>query len=137
VEYLFRDNQKKSKKRKKVAKATLSFALDEEGDGEESAGADSSRRSESKEQDDGASSEPAVKKSRLKKNPHVDTSFLPDRDREEAERRERESLRLEWLEKQEQIKMEDIEITYSYWDGTGHRKSVVVSLSIVCKAHSD
>lgn len=137
MEYLFRDDQKKSKKRKKVAKATLSFALDEEGDGEESAGADSSRRSESKEQDDEASSEPAVKKSRLKKNPHVDTSFLPDRDREEAERRERERLRLEWLEKQEEIKKEDIEITYSYWDGTGHRKSVIVSLSIVYDAHLD
>ncbi|KAF8743630.1 hypothetical protein AX14_001688 [Amanita brunnescens Koide BX004] len=120
-----KDEQKKSKKRKKIAKATLSFALDDEGDGEESAGADSSRRSVSKEQDDEASSEPATKKSRLKKNPHVDTSFLPDREREEAERRERERLRLEWLEKQEQIKMEDIEITYSYWDGTGHRKSVI------------
>lgn len=137
MEYLFRDEQKKSKKRKKVAKATLSFALDDEGDGEESAGADSIRRSESKEQDDEVSSEPATKKSRLKKNPHVDTSFLPDREREEAERRERERLRLEWLEKQEQIKKEDIEITYSYWDGTGHRKSVIVSLFVACHLHSN
>ncbi|KIL69898.1 hypothetical protein M378DRAFT_68685 [Amanita muscaria Koide BX008] len=117
-----KDEQKKSKKRKKVAKATLSFALDDEEDGEDG---DASVKSESKEQDDGDSNEPPVKKSKFKKNPHVDTSFLPDREREEAERRERERLRLEWLEKQEQVKKEDIEITYSYWDGTGHRKSVV------------
>jgi hypothetical protein len=29
---------------------------------------------------------------------------LPDREREEAERKEREQLRLEWLQKQEEIK---------------------------------
>lgn len=46
------------------------------------------------------------------------------------ERRERERLRREWLEKQEQLKQEDIEITYSYWDGSGHRKSVVVRSSL-------
>jgi len=58
------------------------------------------------------------------KNPNVDTSFLPDRDREESERREREQLRQEWLQKQEDLKHEEIEIIYSYWDGSGHRKSV-------------
>jgi protein FAM50 len=57
----------------------------------------------------------------------VDTSFLPDREREEEERREREKLRQEWLQQQEKIKDEDIEVTYSYWDGTGHRRSVMVS----------
>ena len=76
------------------------------------------------------SEEPAPKKGKFRKNPNVDTSFLPDRDREEEERRERERLRREWLEKQEQLKQEDIEITYSYWDGSGHRKSVVVSSSL-------
>ena len=60
------------------------------------------------------------------KNPTVDTSFLPDKDREvsvvvcpllavtcavrsllqEAEQKEREHLRQEWLEKQEKIKSE-------------------------------
>ena len=54
------------------------------------------------------------------------TSFLPDREREEAERREREELRQEWLKRQEELKKEEIEITYSYWDGSGHRKSVSV-----------
>jgi len=71
---------------------------------------------------------PVAKRSKLKKNPNVDTSFLPDRDREEAERKERERLRLEWLAKQESVKKEEIEIVYSYWDGSGHRKSVMVSV---------
>lgn len=73
------------------------------------------------------SDSPAQKRSKLKKNPHVDTSFLPDREREEAERKERERLRLEWLTNQENIKQEEIEIVYSFWDGSGHRKSVTVS----------
>jgi len=50
------------------------------------------------------SSQPLKKKPKLGKNPNVDTSFLPDRDREEEERKEREHLRLEWLQKQEEIK---------------------------------
>lgn len=63
----------------------------------------------------------------MSKNPDVDTSFLPDRKREELERVERETLRKEWLAEQERIKAETIEITYSFWDGSGHRKSVEVS----------
>ena len=118
VENIFRDETKKSKKRKKATKSTLSFAMDDEEEGE---GADAQVK-------DG-SEEPAPKKGKFRKNPNVDTSFLPDRDREEEERRERERLRREWLEKQEQLKQEDIEITYSYWDGSGHRKSVKVNLT--------
>jgi protein FAM50 len=123
VENLFRDETKKNKKRKKAARATLSFALDDED-----AEGDSPKnmKGESANEDSNAE-EPPVKRSKLKKNPSVDTSFLPDREREEAERRERERLRLEWLTMQEQAKKEDIEITYSYWDGSGHRKTVTVS----------
>lgn len=58
------------------------------------------------------------------KNPAVDTSFLPDRERELAEARERHKLKQQWLEEQEKIKQQAISITYSFWDGTGHRKSV-------------
>ncbi|ODO00839.1 protein FAM50B [Cryptococcus wingfieldii CBS 7118] len=58
------------------------------------------------------------------KNPGVDTSFLPDRNRELEEAQERERLRKEWLAQQEKTKNETIEITYSFWDGSGHRKSV-------------
>ncbi|KAI0831252.1 XAP5-domain-containing protein [Trametes gibbosa] len=107
--------EKRVKKRKKTNKATLSFALDDE-EGEECEPA--LRRN-------GDSNEPPSKKAKSRKNPEVDTSFLPDREREEAERRERESLRQEWLRKQDELKNEDVEITYSYWDGSGHRKSVM------------
>ncbi|KAF8911975.1 XAP5-domain-containing protein [Gymnopilus junonius] len=116
---LFRDDTKKTKKRKKAAKATLSFAMDDEED------ADSVADVNGESSTNGDDSIPVPKRSRLKKNPNVDTSFLPDREREEAERKERERLRLEWLAKQESIKKEDIEVVYSYWDGSGHRKSVM------------
>lgn len=70
------------------------------------------------------------KKVRLMKNPSVDTSFLPDREREEEERRIREQLRQEWIKRQEETKKEEIEIVYSWWDGSGHRKAVKVELSM-------
>lgn len=120
VENMFREEQKKVKKRKKSGKATLSFALDDEGDG----GADSTSGSATPSASVNAENE---QRKKFRKNPAVDTSFLPDREREEAERREREELRQQWLKRQEEMKQEEIEITYSYWDGSGHRKSVVVS----------
>lgn len=54
----------------------------------------------------------------------VDTSFLPDREREEEERLLREKLAAEWRERQQKLKEEEIEITFSYWDGSGHRRVV-------------
>lgn len=70
--------------------------------------------------------EPAGKRQKKKvlKNPDVDTSFLPDRAREAQEERERERLAEEWRLQQEAIKNEPLEIVYSYWDGTGHRKKI-------------
>ena len=65
-----------------------------------------------------------LKKKRLGKNPDVDTFFLPDVDRDEEENKLRESLRQQWEKRQRKLKEEIIEITYSYWDGSGHRKSV-------------
>ncbi|KAG8743698.1 hypothetical protein FRC10_011571 [Ceratobasidium sp. 414] len=106
----------KQKKRKKVAKSKLSFAMNDEG--EEDGEGETKKSKENSE-------EPPVKRSKGNKNPNVDTSFLPDREREENERRTREELRQEWLRKQEELKGEEIEVTYSYWDGSGHRKSVM------------
>ncbi|KAL1406261.1 hypothetical protein Q8F55_007957 [Vanrija albida] len=109
-------NAKKAKRDKKKERAKLSFAMDEEEDeGASSAGDKRSRE---------ALEDPAAKKKKLSKNPDVDTSFLPDRVREAKEMEEREELRKVWLEEQGRIKDEDIEITYSYWDGSGHRKVV-------------
>ena len=122
---MFRDEQKKTKKRKKTQKSTLSFALDDEGDEQESSVNGTSSNSPAPGSGADEDGKPA-KKSKLGKNPAVDTSFLPDREREEMERKEREELRQEWLRKQEELKNEDIEVTYSYWDGSGHRKSVMV-----------
>lgn len=39
-----------------------------------------------------------------KKNPNVDTSFLPDREREREKREQREKLKKEWIEEQDKIK---------------------------------
>ncbi|KAL4575512.1 hypothetical protein LXL04_022358 [Taraxacum kok-saghyz] len=60
------------------------------------------------------------------KDPTVETSFLPDSEREAEEQAERERLRKQWLREQEQIKNEALEITYSYWDGAGHRRVMQV-----------
>ena len=70
----------------------------------------------------------AAKRAKFGKNPSVDTSFLPDREREEQERKIREELRKQFLKEQEETKKEDIEIVCSYWDGSGHRTQVTVSL---------
>ncbi|KAI0277240.1 XAP5-domain-containing protein [Russula aff. rugulosa BPL654] len=116
---VLKEEQKKVKKRKKSGKAKLSFALDDEGEGEGVADSTSGSATPNA----GVTTENQRKK--FRKNPAVDTSFLPDREREEAERRQREELRQQWLKRQEEMKKEEIEITYSYWDGSGHRKSVV------------
>ena len=43
------------------------------------------------------------------------------RDRDREERQLKETLKSEWEDKQKKIKSEQLEVTYSYWDGTGHR----------------
>ena len=102
--------QAEKNKQKKQIQA-LSFSLDEDED-------------EADEDSEDVETEPKVKK--IKKNPDVDTSFLPDREREEEEKRLREELRQEWAKKQQALKEEEIEIVFSYWDGSGHRRSVIM-----------
>jgi protein FAM50 len=117
------------KKAKKKEKSKLSFAGDEEEEFQPPKRpraveeGEASRRHGLWRDEDGP-----VRK--FTKNPNVDTSFLPDRQREERERLEREELRKEWLAKQERMKLEDVEITYSYWDGSGHRKAVEVRVTL-------
>ena len=96
-----------SKKRKtKVSKASLSFAEDLDGDGGEQ------------------EEEEVVVKKRIVKNPNVNTSFLPDKERELQEIEKRKQLTEEWQQEQDKKKAEKLEITFSYWDGSGHRRSV-------------
>jgi protein FAM50 len=52
------------------------------------------------------------------------TDFLPDAEKERKEEENRQKLRQEWIERQENMKNEILEITYSYWDGSGHRKKL-------------
>lgn len=61
----------------------------------------------------------------LHKDSSVDTSYLPDRKRDERTTEERARLEQEWKQLQDAAKQEKLEITYSYWDGSGHRRSVV------------
>lgn len=63
---------------------------------------------------------------KMKKNPDVNTSFLPDKARDEFLEQERVRLKNEWIDKQERIKKEYLMVTYSYWDGGGHRKEVKI-----------
>ena len=118
------------KKKSKIKKSNLSFALDDEEEEDEV--------------------QPIPKKkvvaawetinlswliwltSQRTKDPSVNTAFLPDREREEIERKERERLKMEWIEEQDKIKQESVTITYSYWDGVGHRRSVEVCTSCGC-----
>ena len=112
--------EKKRPKKPAVKQQTLSFALDDE-EGEGGSGADGARSGGS----DAEAGAAPLKRAKLRKNPDVDTSFLPDRERERLEQIEREQLAAAWREQQEKIKKEAIEITYSYWDGTGHRAKLV------------
>lgn len=131
--------QAEKNKQKKQIQA-LSFNLDEDEAEEESDHVDAdddndnggdadddnadAKSEKSNHSNDSENSVPASKK--IKKNPDVDTSFLPDREREEEENRLREELRQEWATKQNALKEEEIEITFSYWDGSGHRRSVIM-----------
>ncbi|TSS48078.1 Citrate synthase, mitochondrial [Bagarius yarrelli] len=95
---LEKQKEKKRKEEQKRKIASLSFSPD---DGEEEE--EDEEKMEEEEEEDYT----PVKKKKLGKNPDVDTSFLPDREREEEENRLREELRQEWERKQEKIKDEE------------------------------
>ncbi|XP_060560044.1 protein FAM50A-like [Ruditapes philippinarum] len=112
------EKEKEDKKRKEKMKiAALSFDPDEDEEEDE-------EEEEGEEEEEKEPVDILNKKKRLGMNPDVDTSFLPDRDREEAENKLREQIAQEWMQKQEHVKNEEIDITYSYWDGSGHRRQV-------------
>ncbi|KAI1720281.1 XAP5, circadian clock regulator domain-containing protein [Ditylenchus destructor] len=70
--------------------------------------------------------EPVVIKKRLGMDPTVDTSFLPDHEREQELIKQKETLAAEWRQLQEKEKNEDINIAYCYWDGSSHRKDMKI-----------
>ena len=52
------------------------------------------------------------------------TSFLFDRHREAEEAALRQTLSLQWQAQQLQIQREPLQVTFSYWDGSGHRRTL-------------
>lgn len=92
---------------REAVKKPLSFAFDDED-----------------EDEDG---EPIViPKKRLGMDPSVDTSFLPDKDREQEMARKKQQLASEWHLQQTKEKNEEITVAYAYWDGSSHRKNMKV-----------
>lgn len=114
----------KPSKRPPFKRAVLSFAgeSDDSDDSDDSDGTHSNDNAIHRQRNVNVC--PPKKRRRLGKDPDVDSSFLPDRDRELAEDKERERLKQDWLRKQDAIKNETVRITYSFWDGTGHRKLI-------------
>ncbi|KAG5837942.1 hypothetical protein ANANG_G00218450 [Anguilla anguilla] len=121
---LEKQKERKRKEEEKRKIASLSFNPEDEDEDEEEEEEEEEEEDDDDRLEDEEEDYVPAKKKKLGKNPDVDTSFLPDRDREEEENRMREELRQEWERKQEKIKSEEIEITFSYWDGSGHRRTV-------------
>ncbi|KAH9696835.1 protein XAP5 CIRCADIAN TIMEKEEPER [Citrus sinensis] len=97
----------KRKKRKIKGNSRLSFADDFESENEEENGESENLKTK------------RLAQAKLGKDPTVETSFLPDSEREAEEQSERERLQRQWLH-------EPLQITYSYWDGAGHRRVIQV-----------
>ncbi|GAQ80858.1 hypothetical protein KFL_000640250 [Klebsormidium nitens] len=114
----------KKRKKKSAQASKLSFAEDLDED-EQAEAAEAGMPSSSERKPD-KNVEKKAKLGKFGKDPSVETGFLPDRDREAAEREERKRLRRQYIAEQERIKNEPLEITYSYWDGTGHRRKIQV-----------
>ncbi|EYC13287.1 hypothetical protein Y032_0044g1083 [Ancylostoma ceylanicum] len=90
----------------KVAqKRVLSFAFEDEEEEEE---------------------QPVITKKRVGMDPTIDTSFLPDKEREAEIARRKEELAAEWRAQQEREKNEEITVAFAYWDGSSHRKNLKV-----------
>ncbi|KAH9614633.1 hypothetical protein KSS87_016199 [Heliosperma pusillum] len=100
------DEKRKKKKRKTNFRLSFSQALDQP------------------EHDEETKTQNLVQQkcAKLGKDPTVETSFLPDSEREAEEQAERERLKRQWVVHQQIIKNEPFQITYSYWDGRGHRR---------------
>ena len=106
-----------------VATARLSFADDE---AEEEADADGDARAADEPADAPAGDAKRPRFGGVGKNPTVATAFLPDRAREREEAAERARLKEAWLAEQAALKAQPLQVVYSYWDGSGHRRAITV-----------
>ncbi|CAE8630191.1 unnamed protein product [Polarella glacialis] len=94
---------------RKVKSAVLSFEADD-------------MAGDSSDEDD----DEAPRKKSFGKDPTASTSFLYDAEREEELMRKKRQFGAEYLKEQEKVKKEKLEVTYSYWDGSGHRRTCIV-----------
>eukprot|EP00004_Rigifila_ramosa_P016681 TRINITY_DN397_c0_g1_i3.p1 TRINITY_DN397_c0_g1~~TRINITY_DN397_c0_g1_i3.p1 ORF type:complete len:298 (+),score=91.61 TRINITY_DN397_c0_g1_i3:95-895(+) len=123
----FEESRRKAKMAKTKSGAGLSFRFEEDEQEQEEEGEQDRQDSLPRAQPDGDQpTESPQEKKKMLKNPFVDTSFLPDRERELEEARLREELEQQWQAEQEKIKNEKIQITYSFYDGVGHRRQLTV-----------
>ncbi len=83
--------------------------------------------SDSDSNSDSEEAPPPKKKFGFGKDKSVDTSFLADAERDSKLNSERAKLIAQYEEEQEVIKAERLQITYSYWDGSGHRREIEVT----------
>lgn len=54
--------------------------------------------------------------------------FLPDTDRDLAIEKAKQELQRQWSEQQEELKQQNIQVPFSYWDGSGHQRSAAVAV---------
>mmetsp|Transcript_66287 Transcript_66287/g.191340 ORF Transcript_66287/g.191340 Transcript_66287/m.191340 type:complete len:364 (-) Transcript_66287:120-1211(-) len=111
-------NERQLRMKRKVNSKRLSF--DDDVGEEDSDGGDGSA---SGSEDEGSRRQ---RRRTFGKDPNVNTSFLFDADREAELQRRRKALIEEYTREQEAAKNEKLEITYSYWDGSGHRRNITV-----------
>jgi len=110
-----RENSNKQLRMKRtVNSAKLSFDDDLDDSG-----------SEKDEEGPAAASSDFKPRKTFGKDPTVDTGFLYDADREADLQRKRKELIAEYTKEQEAAKHQKLEITYSYWDGSGHRRTTM------------
>jgi len=111
---------KKEKKERLKAKKKLMAGLSFAGDEEEAAIVEAALYKQD------SSNDATTITGGSKKDPTVDTSFLPDKERDKEAKQVRAKLEREWKDQQKKMQDEQLEITYSYWDGSGNRRTAVV-----------
>jgi len=109
------DKDKAWRSKRKVNSSKLSFKDPEDGSGDDDSDADGDEDEEKEK----------FRKS-FGKDPSVDTSFLYDIDREADMVRKKAALVDQYNKNEDKAKAEKLEVTYSYWDGSGHRRSCMV-----------
>jgi len=111
------EKEKKSLRLKRTVKASqLSFEADDMG------GSDDEEDDADEDDDDDFK----LKKKTFGKDPTAKTSFLYDADREAELARKKKELMVQYKKEQEEMKKQKLEVTYSYWDGAGHRRTCIV-----------